>query len=73
MKNQTSCDENTPDVTELRKKFIAEAKQSEAEYRKSGLYVTLDECLDWLDSWETGHPREAGSSGSPIVRGSDFG
>lgn len=73
MKNQTSCDENTPDVTELRKKFIAEVKQSEAEYRKSGLHVTLDECLDWLDSWGTDHPREVVSSGSPIVRGSGFG
>lgn len=37
---------NTPDVTELRKKFIAEAK--EAEYRKNGLHVTLDEWSAWI-------------------------
>lgn len=46
---------NTPDVTELRKKFIAEAK--EAEYRKNGLHVTLDESLDWLDLLGTDHEK----------------
>ena len=54
-KEETFCEENTPDVTELRKKFIAEAK--EAEYRKNGLHVTLDECLDWLDPLGTDHEK----------------
>ena len=54
-KEETFCEENTPDVTELRKKFIAEAK--EAEYRKNGLLVTLDECLDWLDPLGTDHEK----------------
>ena len=50
-KEETFCEENTPDVTELRKKFIAEAK--EAEYRKNGLHVTLD----WLDPLGTDHEK----------------
>lgn len=57
MKNQTSYDENTPDVTELREKFIDEAKESEAEYRKNGLHISLNECLDWMDSWGTDHEK----------------
>ena len=56
-KEEAFCEENTPDVTELRKKFIAEAKESEAEYRKNGLHITLDECLDWLDSLGTDHEK----------------
>lgn len=56
-KEETFCGENTPDVTEQRKKFIDEAKESEAEYRKSGLHISLNECLDWMESWGTDHEK----------------
>lgn len=56
-KEETFCEEDTPDVTELRKKFIDEAKESEAEYRKSHLHISLNECLDWMESWGTDHEK----------------
>lgn len=45
------------DRQEKRMAFIREGIESEKEYRRTGMHITLDECIDWLDSWGTDHEK----------------
>lgn len=43
---------------EKRMAFIREAIASEKEYKETGLHITLDECLTWIDSLGTENEKD---------------
>lgn len=46
------------DKEEKRQRFVQEALVSWAEYKRTGMHLTLDEVQEWMETWGTPDERE---------------
>ena len=47
------------DRAEKRQAFLRDAQESWREYKETGLHITGDEAIAWLETWGTDNEKEA--------------